>query len=158
MLITLAPRLTEQHREFIHRYLVDDRAVWGCDWVIVRTIDRHRIRGMESVPAGPTDRKENKTMSDKRMIEDYTPEEFEAVLNAFVEREIEDVPMDDFFAALAEIDRRRQEVIQVQGRIVQGQLVFSLPRFAPPTVAVEGNQIILDQTRRIVVTLEPATT
>ena len=56
------------------------------------------------------------------MIEDYTPDEFEAVLNAFVEREIEDVPMDDFFAALAEIDRRRrQEVVQVQGRIVQGQ-------------------------------------
>ncbi|MFQ6014871.1 MAG: hypothetical protein ACE5NP_05460 [Anaerolineae bacterium] len=98
-------------------------------------------------------------MSDKRMIEDYTPDEFEAVLNAFVERESEDVPMDDFFAALAEIDRRRrQEVIQVQGRIVQGQLVFSLPRFAPSTVTVEGNQIILDQTRRIVVTLEPATT
>ena len=39
-------------------------------------------------------------MSDKRMLEDYTPDEFEAVLNAFVEREIEDVPMDDFFAAL----------------------------------------------------------
>ncbi len=90
------------------------------------------------------------------MIEDYTPDEFEAVLNAFVEREIEDVPMDDFFAALAEIDRRRrQEVVQVQGRIVQGQLVFSLPRFASPAVAVEGNQIILDQTHRIVVTLEP---
>ncbi len=97
-------------------------------------------------------------MSDKRMLEDYTPDEFEAVLNAFVEREIEDVPMDDFFAALAEIDRRRrQEVVQVQGRIVQGQLVFSLPRFAPPAVTVEGNQIILDQTHRIVVTLEPAT-
>jgi hypothetical protein len=98
-------------------------------------------------------------MSDKRMIEDYTPDEFEAVLNAFVEREIEDVPMDDFFAALAEIDRRRrQEVVQVQGRIVQGQLVFSLPRFAPPTVTVEGNQIILDRIHRIVVTLEPTTT
>ena len=98
-------------------------------------------------------------MNDKRMIEDYTPEEFEAVLNAFVEREIEDVPMDDFFVALAEIDRRRrQEVIQVQGRIVQGQLVFSPPHSAPSAVTVEGNQIILDQTRRIVVTLEPATT
>jgi hypothetical protein len=94
----------------------------------------------------------------EQMIEDYTPDEFEAVLNAFVEREIEDVPMDDFFAALAEIDRRRQEVIQVQGQIVQGQLVLSLPRFASPTVTVEGNQIILDQTCRIVVTLEPATT
>jgi hypothetical protein len=93
------------------------------------------------------------------MIEDYTRDEFEAVLNAFVEREIEDVPMDDFFAALAEIDRRRrQEVIQVQGRIVQGQLIFSLPRFAPLTVAVEGNQIILDRIHRIVVTLEPTTT
>jgi len=97
-------------------------------------------------------------MSDKSMIEDYTPDEFEAVLNAFIEREIEDAPMDDFFAALAEIDRRRrQEVIQVQGQIIQGQLVFSLPRFAPPTVAVEGNQIILDRIHRIVVTLEPTT-
>jgi hypothetical protein len=35
MFITLSPRLTEQHREFIHRYLVDDRVVWGRDWVIV---------------------------------------------------------------------------------------------------------------------------
>ena len=98
-------------------------------------------------------------MSDQRMIEDYTQEEFEAVLNAFVEREIEDVPMDDFFAALAEIDHcRRQEVIYVQGQIIQGQLVFSPPYPAASTVTVEGNQIILDQTRRIVVTLEPATT
>ena len=34
MLIILSPRLTEQHRELIHRYLVDDRAVWGRDWVV----------------------------------------------------------------------------------------------------------------------------
>jgi hypothetical protein len=123
-------------------------------------LDEQRLRPHASdLLAAPlaVARKGDKMMSDKR-IEDYTPDEFEAVLNAFIEREIEDVPMDDFFAALAEIDRRRrQEVIQVQGRIVQGQLIFSLPCFAPPTVAVEGHQIILDRIHRIVVTLEPTT-
>ena len=34
MLVTLSPRLTEQHRELIHRYLVNNRAGWGRDWVI----------------------------------------------------------------------------------------------------------------------------
>ena len=51
-------------------------------------------------------------------LDDLTSEEFEQLLDDFIQRNDEQIPVSTFFAALELIDReKRQQVIDVEGKI-----------------------------------------
>lgn len=95
-------------------------------------------------------------MSEK-LLEEMSPEEFEQVLDDFITREQTEVPVSTFFEALALIDREKREaaqVIRLQTRVVGDRLVFSPPG-SEAAITVEGNEIVLEDGRRILLELVP---
>jgi hypothetical protein len=81
---------------------------------------------------------------------DWTPEEFEALLDRFSERDDDDIPLSTFFATLAAIDReRREQVIELEWEVVAGELSLTGPPSAPLPVTVTGNEIVVDPHLRI---------
>lgn len=90
-----------------------------------------------------------------KTLEDLTTEEFEQLLDDFIEREDEEMGASTFFAALELIDKeRRREIIDVEGEILDGKLVLSLSKEIPAWVEVHGNEILLDENRKIIVHLK----
>ena len=98
-------------------------------------------------------------MSEK-LFEEMSPEEFEQVLDDFITREQTEVPISTFFKTLALIDWEKREaakVIRLQTRVVGDRLVFSPPG-PEAAITVEGNEIVLEDGRRILLELLPAQT
>ena len=98
-------------------------------------------------------------MSEKS-LEEMSSEEFEQVLVDFITREQTEVPVSTFFKALALIDweeRETAQVIRLQTRVVGDRLVFSAPG-PEAAITVEGNEIVLEDGRRILLELVPAQT
>jgi hypothetical protein len=88
-------------------------------------------------------------------IEDMTAEAFEQTLEDFITREQTEVPVSDFFEALALIDQKNREqarMIRLRTRIVDGEIVFSQPE-PEDAITVEGNEIVLEDGRRILLEL-----
>ncbi len=93
----------------------------------------------------------------EKLLEDMSSDEFEQVLDDFIMREQTEVSVSTFFQALALIDREKQEtarMIRLQTRIVDGKLVVSPPE-SEIAIAVEGNKIMLEDGRRILLELVP---
>lgn len=89
------------------------------------------------------------------LLEDMSAEEFEQALDDFIAREQSEVPTSAFFEALAFLDRERGEqakMIRLRTRIVDGQIVFSQPE-PGEAITVEGNEIVLEDGRRILLEL-----
>lgn len=96
-------------------------------------------------------------MTEKELGE-LSPEDFESLMFDFIEREAatdDMLPDDVFFHLLAEIATRRVvEVIDLEGVIVDDQIVFRQPAGDGPPVVVQGNEILLGR-RKIRVMLVP---
>ena len=82
------------------------------------------------------------------------PERFEEIMFSFIERGFEKMPADTFFEALALLEEQEQEeVIEVEGEIVDDKLFLSVPTTTVAPIRAEDNIIFLDK-RRIVVQLK----
>jgi hypothetical protein len=90
----------------------------------------------------------------QQTLDDLTAEEFEQLLDDFIQRDDEEIPISTFFAALELIDReKRQQVIDVEGEIIAGELFLSLRKGATAPIEVRGNEILIDETRKIIIHL-----
>ncbi len=72
---------------------------------------------------------------------------FDQAFAKFIRRNEEKITPQTFFQVLVEIERERaQKTIELEARIVEGQL-----QFAPsPEISVHGNEILLGQQRIVV--------
>lgn len=95
-------------------------------------------------------------MSEK-VLTDMNYEEFAATLEDYIERSSQqsgEMPASIFFDLLFEkVSKRVTETIELEGRIVGGQLIFSVPAEKEVAVQTRGNQILVGD-RRIIVTLK----
>ena len=93
-------------------------------------------------------------MMQQQTLDDLTAEEFEQLLDNFIQRDDEEMPISTFFAALELIDReKRQQIIDVTGEIIEGKLFLSLPKVSAALIEVRGNEILIDETRKIIIHL-----
>jgi hypothetical protein len=96
-------------------------------------------------------------MSDK-LLEEMVPEEFEEMLETFISREEDEVEVSAFFEAWARIEAERRasaERIYLRGEIVGDRLIFAVPEGQSTGLQVRGNEIVLEDGRRIVLELKP---
>lgn len=88
-------------------------------------------------------------------LDDLTVEEFEQVLDNFIQRDADEMPVSTFFPALDLIDReKKQQLIDIEGKIIQGELFLSLPKGTVAGIEVNGNELRIDKTRKIVIHLD----
>ena len=82
------------------------------------------------------------------------PERFEEIMFSFIQRGFEKIEANTFFEALALLDEKEQEeVIEVEGEIVDGKLFLSVPTTTVAPIRAKDNIILLDK-RKIVVQLK----
>ncbi len=82
------------------------------------------------------------------------PERFEEIMFSFIQRGFEKIEANTFFEALALLDEKEQEeVIEVEGEIVDGELFLSVPTTTIALIHVKDNTILLDK-RKIIVQLK----
>jgi len=82
------------------------------------------------------------------------PERFEEIMFSFIQRGFEKIEANTFFEALALLDEKEQEeIIEVEGEIIDGKLFLSVPTTTLVPIHVKDNTILLDK-RRIVVQLK----
>ncbi|MCL4872142.1 MAG: hypothetical protein KJ063_24550 [Anaerolineae bacterium] len=96
-------------------------------------------------------------MSEK-LISKMGKEEFDAVINTFIDRETADMgeltaPL--FYEALQDIfeSDTGTEMVELEGEIINNQLVFHLPTEIETAVQVQDNEIVVGD-QRIVVKLK----
>ncbi len=71
---------------------------------------------------------------EKQTIEELTTEEFNQLVNRFMEREDDRIEPSTFLRAAAELEARRtSREVELTGRVINGEVVFDLP--APLPVA-----------------------
>jgi uncharacterized protein YheU (UPF0270 family) len=89
--------------------------------------------------------------------EDLSPEELERIVADFVARDGPgpgDLPADTFFALWERFEaERRDQVIELEQDIIEGEIVLSVAPTSPDVVQVEQNEIRLEDGRRIVLRL-----
>jgi hypothetical protein len=90
-------------------------------------------------------------------IESISAEEWEQLVDKFIEREAEgfdELPANTFFEAWAAIEKMEPVLVPVQIRVRDGQVSL----IAPPDIGLqaEENQLRLEDGRVLVFTLEPA--
>jgi len=79
---------------------------------------------------------------------------FEEIMFSFIQRGFEKIKAKTFFEALALIDEKeKEEVIEVEGEIVDGKLCLSVPMTTVAPIHAKDNIILLDK-RKIVVQLK----
>lgn len=92
------------------------------------------------------------------LLEEMMPDDFEEMLERFITREEDEVEASTFFQAWARIEAERRasaEEIRLWGEIVGDRLVFAEPEDQPTSLQLHGNEIVLEDGRRIVVKLKP---
>lgn len=93
----------------------------------------------------------------EKVLTDMDYNEFQALIDRYIERssqESGEMPASSFLALLFEKAAQRvAETIEVEGRIVDGQLVLNLPARREVPIQAHGNQILVGDLR-IVVTLK----
>ena len=87
-------------------------------------------------------------------------DKFQSIADEFIDRssqEFGEMPASSFFELLfARMAERVSETVEVEGEIVDNQLVLKLPVDAETAVQVKDNEILIDD-RRIVVKLKDNT-
>lgn len=91
----------------------------------------------------------------KKLLTDMSYEEVSSLMNNFIERSSKqsgEMPAASFFELLFERAAQRvAKTFEVEGRIVDGQLVFELPNIlGSPPLHVQDNQIVIGEQRIIV--------
>jgi len=91
--------------------------------------------------------------------QDRSPEELEQTVTDFIARDDPgDLPADTFFALWERFEaERRSQIIELEQDIVGGEIVLSVAPTSPALVPVEGNEIRLEDGRRIVLHLRRPT-
>lgn len=84
----------------------------------------------------------------KSKIEELSNEEFQQMLENMSSDEVDRISTSDFFGVLAALEDEEEEVIELRGKVENGEFVFEEP--AP--IPVFGNAIKIG-TKRIVITL-----
>ena len=93
-------------------------------------------------------------MMQQQTLDDLTTEEFEQLLDNFIQRDDEEMPISPFFATLELIDReKRQQIIDVTGKLIEGKIFLSLPKEATASIEVHNNEILIDENRKIIIHL-----
>jgi len=98
-------------------------------------------------------------MSNKK-IDEMEPTEFNAIVDAFIERESQDcgeLPAHVFYDALENIFRKPEEAttVELEAQVIGSELQFAIPDVALPGITVHNNQIMINNVR-FVVRLSPA--
>lgn len=93
----------------------------------------------------------------ERNIESMEAREFETMMDRFVERDFEEMPVETFFDLLAQIDEEKKRYpLELEGDVMDGEASLALPITAVSGITVRGNEIVLDGERRIVIHLRQA--
>ena len=97
-------------------------------------------------------------MSDK-LLSEMSYDEFDALMNVYIDQSSQqtgEIPASSFFELLFnQVAQRVTDTFELEGRIVDGKLVFELPQIPLPNVFIQDNQILIGN-QRIVVNLAPA--
>ena len=92
-------------------------------------------------------------MSEKLLTE-MSYDEFGSVIDSFIERSSKqsgEMPAASFFDLLfIHAAQRVQKTFEIEGRIVNGQLVFTLPKISGSNLHVQDNQIVLGEQRIVI--------
>lgn len=90
----------------------------------------------------------------KKLLTKMSYEEVSALIDNFIDRSSQqsgEMPAASFFELLfARAAQRVQNTLEIEGRIVDGQLVFALPPMAERDLYVQGNQIVIGGQRIVV--------
>lgn len=97
---------------------------------------------------------------DNKKIDEMTMTEFNAIIDAFIDRETQDcgeLPAPVFYDALENIFSKPAEAmtVEVEAQVVGSELQFALPAIAIPGIEVHHNEIMVNNVR-FVVRLAPA--
>ncbi len=90
-----------------------------------------------------------------RLITEMSGEEFDAIINAYIERETQDtgeLPAPMFYQTLRGIfgAEATEETIELQGELVGDRLRLHPPVPMPPLVTVRDNEIVVNNIRFII--------
>lgn len=92
-------------------------------------------------------------MSEKLLTE-MSYDEVSSLMDSFIERSSKqsgEMPAASFFELLfARVAQRVQQTLEIEGRIVDGQLVFGLPKVSGANLYVQDNQIVIGEQRIVV--------
>lgn len=92
----------------------------------------------------------------ENLLTEMSYDDLGKLLNNYIDRSSqhnEEMPASTFFTLLFEkMARRVKKTFEVEGRIVNGELVLSLPSRTDTDLYVQNNQIVIGE-QRIVVTL-----
>ena len=92
-------------------------------------------------------------MSEK-LLTDMSYNELSSLMDSFIERSSKqsgEMSATTFFELLFErAAQRAQKTFEVEGRIVNGQLVFALPNISSSSLYVQDNQIVIGEQRIII--------
>lgn len=92
----------------------------------------------------------------ERLLTEMSYDEVGVLIDRFIERSSQqsgEMPVASFFELLfTRAAQRVQKTLEIEGRIVDGQLIFTLPKMSGANLHVQDNQIVIGE-QRIVVTL-----
>jgi hypothetical protein len=90
----------------------------------------------------------------EKLLTDMTYDELGALIDNYIERSSQqsgEIPATSFFELLfARVAQRVKKTVEIEGRIVEGQLVFVLPNVSPSNLHVQDNQIVIGDQRIVV--------
>ena len=77
-------------------------------------------------------------------FDELSQEEFNQLINGFIEREDDEMELSTFFQVMKELETKRNtEVVELEGEIVDGKVVFDTPAPLP----VQTNEIYIGDTK-----------
>ena len=92
----------------------------------------------------------------EKLLTEMNYDEMSSLIDRFIDRTARqsgEMPANSFFALLfANLSQRIKQTFEVEGRIVNGQLVLVQPSGLPADFYVQNNQIVIGE-RRIIVKL-----
>lgn len=90
----------------------------------------------------------------EKLLTEMNFDEMSALIDNFIDRSSQqsgEMPASNFFALLfANLARRFKQTFEIEGRIVNGQLVLAQPSGPPADFYVQNNQIVIGDQRIVV--------
>ncbi len=90
----------------------------------------------------------------EKLLTEMSYDEVDSLIDSFIDRSSKqsgEMPAASFFELLfARVAQRVQKTLEIEGRIVDGQLVFALPKVSGPNLHVQDNQIVIGEQRIVV--------
>lgn len=90
----------------------------------------------------------------ERLLTEMAYDEMQVLLDNYIERSSQqtgEMPADSFLELLfAKLSQRIKNTLEIEGKIVNGQLVFSIPRVSGADLYVQDNQIVIGEQRIVV--------